>query len=322
MLMIKLDEIHEESSNFEKEFLFLLSSLAKHDSEFTLHPTYKAKVGVVYDLGGFDVPAEKLKASKLEAFLSVAAGTSFSSCPKCGSQLLTIQCRCPSCHEQYLVKTDLMVHYECGQVAPVGEFSTRDSNIFTCPKCKKTLRRIGIDYGRPGFGFKCLNCGEISQFPLLFIICDSGHIFKIDELELQKYSTYKVNKETRALFETIDLLSFIEARLKENGVSCEMLARIKGKSGSVHLIPLFVYSDPMTIVDIMIDEPNPELQAFRTLIKCVDIEANGVLLVKEQLEPKLQGIINPAKCKLVTYNEKTTPQTLANEVLEVIGRKN
>jgi hypothetical protein len=49
------------------------------------------------------------------------------------------------------------------------------------------LRRVGIDYGRPGLGFKCFSCHRVFQYPAIILSCEGGHDFKVDEVELKTY---------------------------------------------------------------------------------------------------------------------------------------
>jgi DNA-directed RNA polymerase subunit RPC12/RpoP len=131
--MARKDVTVAPETGLERDMLSLLALMVRQSLK-EIKPVFKAKIGVVYDLAGLDIPAEKIEASRLPGYLEAAGGVSFATCPRRGSQLLSIQIRCPSCQGRSLVKADLMVHYECGYVAPVEEFA-KDSG-YTCPGCR------------------------------------------------------------------------------------------------------------------------------------------------------------------------------------------
>ena len=62
-------------------------------------------------------------------------------CPDCGMVKVTHTFNCPACHGANFKQEKLIEHYECGNVSPTQSYE--DDN---CPKCRKTIKVLGVDY--------------------------------------------------------------------------------------------------------------------------------------------------------------------------------
>jgi DNA-binding NarL/FixJ family response regulator/predicted RNA-binding Zn-ribbon protein involved in translation (DUF1610 family) len=112
----------------------------------------------------------KGKASKLEDIKEI-------SCANCGSVKIGQTFRCPSCNSSNFKHSSLIEHYTC------GNFSQEDSyKNNMCPKCRKEIKVIGVDYRLLKNYYTCNECGD--KFPepandYLCLKCNSK--FKLDD---------------------------------------------------------------------------------------------------------------------------------------------
>jgi len=301
----------------ESEVVMLLSALAMEEPQKELKPEYKAGIGVVYDVSGISVPADKMRIAEEKGLLEPLGETSFAACPRCGSLILKILLKCPNCQSQSLIKSDIMVHYECGFSAPIEEFHQKEGR-YVCPRCRKELKRVGIDYGRPGIGFKCQSCGQIFQYPMVVLSCNEDHEFRIDEAELKHYPSYRLSSQLKTMRRIYDLLSIARTRLRFKGVESELLAKVKGKSSMNHVIPLLVKTNPPIIIDFILDEKTFENYMLQTLVKLMDLDVKAIIVVKSFMENKIRSLINPERVRVIPItNEYDIPDLIVSEVLSI-----
>lgn len=194
--------VTRSSSNWsferENEVEEFLHTLAGNDPGQEFSPKYSPELGIAYSVNGIDVPGDRLKQIAKSGTLENAGVVSYVSCPECGGVRLSIALKCPTCRKQTLTKSELVIHYECGHLATILETVTPGTNEYTCPNCEKKMKRVGIDYGKPGLGFKCHSCGGASLYPLLVLMCECEREFKADRLKLQEFPIYRIGRTLQA----------------------------------------------------------------------------------------------------------------------------
>lgn len=90
-------------------------------------------------------------------------------CSKCGSARLNVYEACPGCGGADLTEEALVHHYRCGCQEPESHFT--QGLLLICPKCRRELRHLGVDYGKPGNIVVCRSCGAENSEPLVNFIC-------------------------------------------------------------------------------------------------------------------------------------------------------
>lgn len=80
------------------------------------------------------------------------------SCTKCHSVQILPNFSCPSCASADFVQGKLIEHFKCGNVSV--EDSYRENK---CPKCKKEIKILGVDYKSMDNYYMCNKCGN--KFP-------------------------------------------------------------------------------------------------------------------------------------------------------------
>jgi hypothetical protein len=95
------------------------------------------------------------------------------SCHHCGSLRLIAHEACPGCGGSDLIDEAIVHHYRCGCQQAGSAFVSGASLI--CPKCRRELLHLGIDYGKPGTIVRCRCCGMESQEPDPVFVCTDCH---------------------------------------------------------------------------------------------------------------------------------------------------
>lgn len=88
------------------------------------------------------------------------------SCGQCGSVRIAHNFFCPSCHSSNFKQGKLIEHFKCGNVS-IDELYK--NNI--CPKCKKEIKIIGVDYKAIDNYYLCNDCNEKFPEPAQDFIC-------------------------------------------------------------------------------------------------------------------------------------------------------
>jgi response regulator of citrate/malate metabolism len=88
------------------------------------------------------------------------------SCGQCGSVRIAQNFFCPSCHSSNFKQGKLIEHFKCGNVSI--DKSYKNNN---CPKCKKEIKIIGVDYKAIDNYYLCNDCNEKFPEPAQDYIC-------------------------------------------------------------------------------------------------------------------------------------------------------
>jgi len=111
-------------------------------------------------------------------------------CRQCGSIKITQTFFCPSCKENDFKITKLIEHFKCGNFSP--EASYEDDK---CPKCKKEIKAVGVDYRIMPNQYVCNSCGEIFQeIASRFLCLKCENKFPIEEVRWITSPFYKAIK--------------------------------------------------------------------------------------------------------------------------------
>jgi len=111
-------------------------------------------------------------------------------CRQCGSVKITQTFFCPSCKENDFKITKLIEHFKCGNFSP--EASYEDNK---CPKCKKEIKAVGVDYRVMQNQYVCNSCGEIfNDIASHFLCLKCENKFPIEEIRWITSPFYKAIK--------------------------------------------------------------------------------------------------------------------------------
>ncbi|MEO9296030.1 MAG: hypothetical protein ABI347_10600 [Nitrososphaera sp.] len=295
--------------------------VCKKKSKENIAPQFRHGIGVVYEIEGLDLSVDRVKSYEQEKLLAVVGTKAYSACPRCSSLLLAVRLNCPDCKKSSLAKSEIMIHYECEYSGPVEEFVSQKDAEYVCPKCSKQMKRVGIEYGKPGIGFKCQDCGRVFQYPVVNVACQGGHESRIDEIDLKSFPVYKVNEEIQSFAEVADFFIGVQKSLAASGVKSDVLGRIRGTSGVMHIFPLVVETaKAQVVVDFILDESGFDAKILQKILRGADLGRHIVLLfVPEGLLGRLAAIVNPNKIKVLSVSgPMNSPEAIAGEVIKIV----
>lgn len=113
------------------------------------------------------------------------------SCNSCASMRLAQIFQCPSCKNSKFNQTRLIEHFNC------GNFSEESTYVDDkCPKCKKQIKALGVDYRILSNRYVCKNCGDIFQDVYTDFLClKCNNTFKLDDGQWKTSMEYKLIRE-------------------------------------------------------------------------------------------------------------------------------
>ncbi len=88
------------------------------------------------------------------------------SCNNCGSVRTSPILYCPNCKSTKFRHSKLIEHYQCGNVSPADSYEND-----TCPKCRKKIEVLGVDYRLIVDFFTCNECDNKFPNPSYDFLC-------------------------------------------------------------------------------------------------------------------------------------------------------
>ena len=99
------------------------------------------------------------------------------SCNMCGSVKIGQTFHCPSCNSSNFKHGKLIEHFKCGNISIEESYKNN-----TCPKCRKEIRTIGVDYKVLENYYVCNDCDDKFAEPSQEYLClHCNNRFKLDQ---------------------------------------------------------------------------------------------------------------------------------------------
>ena len=109
-------------------------------------------------------------------------------CPMCANDHLIFSECCNKCKSSNLKEEDMIHHFRCANISRESDYLYDDE--LRCPKCKRLLRHIGIDYDRPSKVQTCNECGAVQLHSEMKVVCAKcGH--QMQPHQLTPYDIYE-----------------------------------------------------------------------------------------------------------------------------------
>lgn len=126
----------------------------------------------------------------------------FLSCPSCFSSDVKLSASCPKCGSLNTRKKEIIEHLNCGYQGETKKFEDKNGD-YICPKCKKELKAIGVDYAKMSDIRVCKSCGEISDSTDYIIRCeDCEKSFDMEEGEEKRLYSYHLKEKKKTKIRT------------------------------------------------------------------------------------------------------------------------
>ena len=114
-------------------------------------------------------------------------------CPYCSHYAINFHEVCPRCRSADTGIVEMVHHFRCGTVAPEAEF--RNGARFTCPKCRRPLRHLGVDYERPSASYVCGGCRHLFLDPPVSCRClNCSEEFDVAKAKLHSVYSYSLSE--------------------------------------------------------------------------------------------------------------------------------
>jgi hypothetical protein len=283
-------------------------------------PSVVCTATVSYNIGGIELPAESILSSASILGLKSSEHVSFPACPSCGSLSLLLEIACPSCESRDIRRIDIMVHYECGHTGSVDEFrASLERSGYVCPRCGKELKRVGIDYGRPGAGLRCGKCDSVFQFPVFNFICDKGHKTSLDSIGIARFPVFEVSMTTLVNASVVNKVLHIAKVLSEDyGIKVETFVPLVGESNVTHVVPLLVYLAGMKYAVEIIDDATDTVLLASSISKALDLRIKSIIVTDHDNAKKLAQMLNTSQFIIVPYGPGDELADLIARRLEII----
>lgn len=115
-------------------------------------------------------------------------------CPICHSSHLLFFETCPECGSSDIHEEPVIHHFRCANVSP--EHTYLQDGELICPKCRKQLRHIGVDYDRPSSIYTCRACEHTFMYPNMRALCTNNRrAWRPDELRPVDVEEYEFTPE-------------------------------------------------------------------------------------------------------------------------------
>jgi len=110
------------------------------------------------------------------------------SCNQCDSVKVIQMFSCPSCQRNDFKVAKIIEHFNCGNFSDESEY-VNDK----CPKCKKEIKALGVDYRVLKDRYICSKCGEIFQeLSSSFLCLKCENKFSVEEARWETSPFFKV----------------------------------------------------------------------------------------------------------------------------------
>ena len=159
-----LDTLDEERKYFEKDSKLKVSADTDKDLykeiDFVLKSQKQISLTMIQQLvGGDEIKIESyIKDLESQNKLTKLENKREMSCNQCDSVKVIQIFYCPSCQRNDFKQVKIIEHFKCGNFSEENEYVDDK-----CPKCRKEIKALGVDYRVLKNRYICNKCSEIFQ---------------------------------------------------------------------------------------------------------------------------------------------------------------
>ena len=159
-------------------------------------------------------------------------------CPKCRSMNVSVHYSCPYCRSFDIKKSSLIEHVKCGYMDVEEKFY--EGKRLVCPKCKRELADLDVDFRRAGVWCTCNKCGKSFDMPVPYHFCrDCSHIFLFEDALVKDAYLYRLNEDVvKGAALNWAVLAPVRKLVEERGLKVDTPGFLEGKSGVRHMFDM------------------------------------------------------------------------------------
>ncbi|NPA84644.1 MAG: hypothetical protein GXO07_01400 [Crenarchaeota archaeon] len=249
----------------------------------TVKPRIGLETGIRYppfeDLPNWRSVIEKLIKLKL---VDRSVADRLVHCPRCGSIHVSSRLLCPWCKSFNIEPTYIIQHTLCGYIDTESKFRDPNTGQLICPKCKRPLRKEGLDYVVIGKVFECLNCKRKSNKPMIVFYCrNCSHQFDYLNTVYEPVYEYSLTPLGQKVVTSgaLHKQDIIEA-LEELGLQVEAPGKEKGRSGIDHTFDILARTPQGRVLAIdFAEEKDPSLAITSRVPKALDTGVDRYIII-------------------------------------------
>jgi len=189
-----LDILDEERKYFEKDSKFKVLADTDKDLykeiDFVLKSQKQISLTMIKQLvGGDEVKIESyIKDLESKNKLTKLENKREMSCSQCDSVKVIQIFYCPSCQRNDFKVAKIIEHFKCGNFSEESEY-VNDK----CPKCRKEIKALGVDYRVLKNRYICNKCSEIFQeLSSSFLCLKCENKFSVEEVRWKTSQFFKI----------------------------------------------------------------------------------------------------------------------------------
>lgn len=168
-------------------------------------------------------------------------------CIHCDHHGFLLKEACPACGSTNTEQGKVIEHLPCGKIDLESKYISDGGGGLICPKCKKRLKAIGVDYVRPGSYCLCLSCSALSpQGNMQYMCLNCGRSLTKDGLKVEPLFAYVVDAPTLSKYlgeSTREFQISVVNSLKKLGLAALANGTVVGSSMVHHSFDIIVYRD-------------------------------------------------------------------------------
>ena len=189
-----LDTLEEERKYFEKDSKYKVSVDTDKDLykeiDFVLKSQKQISLTMIKQLvGGDEVKIESyIKNLESKNKLTKLENKREMSCNQCDSVKVIQIFYCPSCQRNDFKVAKIIEHFKCGNFSEENEYVDDK-----CPKCRKEIKALGVDYRVLKNRYICNKCSEIFQeLSSSFLCLKCENKFSVEEVRWKTSQFFKI----------------------------------------------------------------------------------------------------------------------------------
>jgi len=290
-----------------------------------IHPVLGARYPKIEDVAGDRKKTEALLDQLVRAgILRPKFFDKIMVCPGCSSKNVTYRYYCIQCGSHEIEKRELHEHIECGTIDSDDRF-LRDG-VHICPRCGKTLAKLGADYRQVGTWFRCRSCSKRFDAPEGKHYCrECGLKFGVKESIFDDVYSYSLDKAAETEFaKEVLLLLPMKKILRETGYEVEAPSLVRGVSGTSHTFDLVGFKTEkdqravITVDMVISDVVCREEHVVSVFAKTFDVSPKkSVLIAIPGLSDTAKKLANLYKLETI---EGAKPEQIIQGLHEVLNK--